>query len=83
MEILKYLNQFLIQSNWLDKNVPEQARALFTSWCLMENVDADTGKCDTTIKFISVLLMLYDNAALESVDITYDEFENFMIGLIV
>ena len=77
MEILKYLNQFLIQSNWLDENVPEQARALFTSWCLMENVDADTRKCDTT------LLMLYDNAALESVDITYDEFENFMVGLIV
>lgn len=24
MEILKYLNQFLIQSNWLDENVPEQ-----------------------------------------------------------
>lgn len=77
MEILKYLNQFLIQSNWLDENVPEQARALFTSWCLMENVDADTRKCDTT------LLMLYDNAALESVDITYDEFENFMVRLIV
>lgn len=77
MEILKYLNQFLIQSNWLDENVPEQARALFTSWCLMENIDADTRKCDTT------LLMLYDNAALESVDITYDEFENFMVGLIV
>lgn len=77
MEILKYLNQFLIESNWLDENIPEQARALFTSWCLMEDVDADTGKCDRT------LLMLYDNTALESVDITYDEFEDFMIGLIV
>lgn len=77
MEILKYLNQFLIQENWLDENVPDQARALFTSWCLMEDIDADTRKCDET------LLMLYDNADLESVDITYDEFENFMIGLIV
>lgn len=77
MEILKYLNQFLIESNWLDENVPEQARALFTSWCLMENVDADTRKCD------AALLTLYDNAALESADITYDEFENFMVGLIV
>lgn len=77
MEILKYLNQFLIQSNWLNENVPEQARALFTSWCLIENVDADTGKCDAT------LLMLYNNAALESADITYDEFKNFMVGLIV
>lgn len=77
MEILKYLNQFLIQENWLDENVSEQARALFTSWCLMEDIAADTRKCD------EALLMLYDNAALESVDITYDEFENFMIGLIV
>lgn len=77
MEILKYLNQFLIESNWLDKNIPEQARALFTSWCLMEDVDADTGKCDRT------LLMLYDNAALETIDIAYDEFEDFMVGLIV
>lgn len=77
MKILKYLNQFLIQESWLDENVPEQARALFTSWCLMEDIDADTRKCDET------LLMLYDNADLESVDITYDEFENFMIGLIV
>lgn len=77
MEILKYLNQFLIQSNWLGENVPEQARALFTSWYLMENVDTDTKKCDTT------LLMLYDNAALETVDVTYEEFENFMVGLIV
>ena len=77
MEILKYLNQFLIQSNWLNENVPEQARALFTSWCLIENVDADTRKCDAT------LLMLYNNTALESVDITYDKFENFMVGLIV
>lgn len=77
MEILKYLNQFLIESNWLDKKIPEQARALFTSWCLMEDVDADTGKCDRT------LLMLYDNAALGTIDIAYDEFEDFMVGLIV
>ena len=77
MEILEYLNQFLIQSNWLDENIPEQARSLFTSWCLMENVDACTRKCDTT------LLSLYDNAALESVDISYDEFENFMVWLII
>lgn len=77
MEVLEYLREFLIQSYWLDENVPEQARALFTSWCLMENVDADTKKCDT------MLLMLYDNADLESVDITYDKFKNFMVGLII
>lgn len=77
MKILEYLNNFLIQSNWLDENIPEQARALFTSWCLMENVEADTGKCD------NALMKLYHNSALDSLNITYDEFENFMIGLII
>lgn len=77
MEILKYLDEFLKTSYWNDENIPEQARALFTSYCLMENVDADTGKC------VSALLELYENCDLESLDISYDEFENFMVGLIV
>ena len=77
MEILDYLKQFLIQSYWLDENIPEQARALFTSWCLMENVDADTGKCDAT------LLELYNNCDMENLDISFEEFENYMITLII
>ena len=44
MDIMKYLNKFLIDSYWENKNVPEQARALFTSWYLMENIDADKEK---------------------------------------
>lgn len=77
MEILNYLKKFLIHLNWLDENVPEQARALFTAWCLMENVDADTGKCD------SILLSLYNDSDLKSAFISYNELENFMVGLIV
>ena len=77
MEILKFLDGFLKTSYWNNENTPEQARALFTSWCLMENVIADTQKCD------SALLELYENCDLESLDISYDEFENFMVGLIV
>ena len=73
MEILEYLKQFLIQSNWLDENVPEQARALFTSWCLMENVIADTGKCD------AALIDLYNTANIQVLDISFEDFTNYMI----
>lgn len=77
MEILKYLTQFLIESSWLNENVPEQARALFTSWCLIKNIAADTSDCDT------VLCMLYDSSGIETIDISYDEFEKYMVSLIV
>lgn len=77
MEILEYLKQFLIQSYWHDENVKEQARALFTAYCLMENVDADTGKCDLT------LLDLYETADISSLDISLEEFENYMLEYII
>lgn len=77
MKILEYLKQFLIQSNWLDKNVPEQARALFTSWCLMENVIADTGKCD------AALIDLYNTADIQALDISFEDFTNYMIKHII
>jgi len=76
-KLSKYLENFMIQSNWLDENIPEQARAIFTTMCFVGNIDADTSKCDNT------LLHLYNVAAMEEVDITYDDFEHFMVSLIV
>lgn len=76
-KLRKYLEQFMIQSDWLNGNVPEQARAIFTTMCFVGNIDADTSRCDNT------LLHLYNVAAMEELDITYEEFENFMVGLIV
>lgn len=76
-EIIEYLIDFLIQYYWLDENIPERARALFTSWCLMKNVIANTKKCDST------LLKLYNASGLKYIDMTYEDFKNFMISLIV
>lgn len=73
----KYLKQFMIQNNWLDENIPERARSIFTTICLMENIDVDTAPAGI------MLTNLYDDAGIETVDISYDEFENFMYELIV
>ena len=75
-ELRKYLEQFLIQNNWDDEYAKEQARAIFTTVCLMENIDADTSKCD------SILAHLFVKAAIDDI-VSYDEFENYMVKLIV
>lgn len=54
----------------------EQARAIFTTICLVGNIDADTRPCD------EMLATLYWRAALEEI-IDYDDFEKFMIELII
>ena len=77
MDVLKYLKDFMIQSYWLDENVPERARAIFTTWCLMNYIDADTVAC------AAALVELYVSACLEDVDVGYDDFRNYMIELIV
>lgn len=66
-----------MQSNWLDNNTPEQARALFITLCFMGGIDADTSVCD------NMLLELYNDSDVESIDMSYDDFENFMVKLIV
>lgn len=76
-DLFKYLKTFIIQSNWLDENIPEQTRAIFTTICLVGNIIADTSECD------NMLMELYRTADLKSVDIGYDEFNLFMCGLIV
>lgn len=76
-ELRKYLETFMIQSNWLDENVPEQARAIFTTLCFIGNIDADASICE------NLLLYLYNISILEDLDVTYDEFEEFMISLII
>lgn len=77
MDILKFLKSFLIESFWLDEGVSKQARAIFTTWCMMNNIDADTKACD------DALAELYKSACIEDVDVSYDNFCNYMIALIV
>jgi len=75
--IYKRLKMFLIELNWLDKNTPEQARALFTTLCFIGDINPGTAICD------NMLLELYNDSDVESIDMSYDDFENFMVKLIV
>ena len=76
-QLFDYLENFMIQNNWLDGYAPKQARAVFTTICLVGNIDADTAACD------NILLELYNKADMEGIYIDYDDFEEFMIELIV
>ena len=75
-ELFNYLKSFMIESCWDNGNTAEQARAMFTTLCFVGNIDADTMECD------NILLDLYNKAAMENL-IDYDDFESFMIELIV
>lgn len=75
-ELFDYLKSFMIQSEWYNGNTAEQAKAMFTTLCFVGNVDADTMECD------NMLLTLYNEAAMEDI-MNYDDFETFMIELIV
>ena len=74
-KLFDYLENFMIHTNWLDEDTPEQARAIFTTLCLVGYVDADTSVCD------NMLFELYNKSALDEL-IPYDEFARFMIKFI-
>ena len=75
-ELLNYLIDYMIQENWENKNVKEQARAIFTTICCIGNIKADTKECD------EILSTLYWRSALEYL-IGYEGFKDFMLKLIV
>ena len=75
-KLLNYLIDYMIQENWENKNVKEQARAIFTTICCVGNIEADTKECD------EILSTLYLRSDLEYL-IEYEEFEDFMLELIV
>lgn len=66
----------MIESGWHDGNTARQARAIFTTMCFVGNIDADTKQCD------NMLIALYNECGMEDL-VDYDEFESFMIELIV
>lgn len=75
--IYKWLKIFINHSDWININMQEQARALFTTLCIIGDVEADTSICD------NMLLELYNNLGTQNIDIQYNDFENFMVGLMV
>lgn len=73
-KLVAYLYDFTAGSSWDDDKVPEQVRAIFTTLCITGDIDADTREADY------ILQTLYQSAE-ESV--TYEEFQEFMLELIV
>ena len=75
-ELFNYLKSFMDGGGWHDGNTAEQARAIFTTLCFVCNIDADTMECDR------LLWSLYTAACMDEI-VEYDDFETFMIELIV
>lgn len=76
-KIYEKLKQFMIEENWYNnENIPRQARAMFVTICIMEDIEADTAAAE------NMLLDLYVSSALEDL-MEYDEFENYMYEYMV
>lgn len=75
-EFLNYIIDYAIHTGWEDWNGKDQIRALFTSWCLIFRIDADTKECDEALNVI------YWRAAMEEL-VKYKDYEQFMIEFIV
>lgn len=75
-EFLNYIVDYAIHTGWEDFHGKDQIRALFTSWCLIFHIDADTKECD------EALMTIYSRAAIDEV-IDYKLYELFMIEFVV
>ena len=75
-EMFDYLKSFMIESYW-EGTAKEQSRAIFTTICLMGYIDADTSAC------CNLLHELWSSAAIGDLGVGYDEFERYMVKLIV
>ena len=75
-DFLNYIIDYAICVGWEDSHGKDQIRALFTGWCLIFHIDADTKECDDALNVI------YWRAAMEEL-IEYEDYGQFMIELIV
>lgn len=75
-EFLNYIIDYALCVGWEDFHGKDQIRALFTSWCLIFHIDADTKECD------EALMTIYSRAAIDEV-IDYKLYELFMIEFVV
>lgn len=75
-EFLNYIIDFATDTEWNDLKRRERLRALFTSWCFIYGINADSKECD------DVMTIIYKKVLMEPV-IDYCELEKYMIELIV
>ena len=76
--IYEHLKRHMIESDFIyDEYALDQARALFTSLCVIGDISPDTSACD------NMLLELYEDSDMESIDEPYDNFNAYMCELLV
>ena len=61
---------------WDSIKTREQARAIFTTICVLCNIEADTRESDI------ILMKIYNKSSLENL-ISYNAFTDYMVELIV
>jgi len=76
-ELYGYLKTYMVQYDWDEEHTKKQARSIFTTICLYCDINADTAPCDY------MLYELYNMADIQELDVSYDEFENYMLEYIV
>lgn len=74
--LCNYLKRFVIANIWEDESIAEQARAIFSTICLVGNIDTDTARADR------ILYDLYYDSGIKDI-MAFDEFENFMYEYLV
>lgn len=75
-EFLNYIIDYAICTGWEDCNGKDQIRALFTSWCLIFHINADTKECDHAMNDI------YWLGELSNL-VEYEDYQRFMVEFIV
>ena len=75
-EFLNYIIDYAIGAGWEDFHGKDQIRALFTSWCLIFHIDANTTECD------DALYVIYWRAEMEEL-VEFEEYKQFMIEFVV
>lgn len=75
-KLFDHLRFFMVDNDWNKGKTAEQAKAMFTTFCLVSNFDANSMDC------AGFLWILYTEAHMKKI-MTLDEFESFMTELIV
>lgn len=80
MFLREYLDDMVREIETLGDIYSRQARALFTSVCITQNIQADTSICDS---LLSELYALSVTAETKNKNFGYDAFESFMLSDII
>ena len=75
-DFLNYIIDYAVCTGWEDCHGKDQIRALFTSWCLIYHIDADTKECDHVMNDIYWL-------GEQSNLVEYEDYQRFMVEFIV